>query len=75
MTLNGTIEAAVSGGILMYQKAFLVPEFLSENPESSDLVSTLRKLCFEFVSSNGYYCTHRSHTKYNHAPYCVIFMP
>ncbi len=42
MVLNGVIDAAVSGGVSMYQKAFLTPEFASANPDCADLINMLK---------------------------------
>ncbi|KAJ6235402.1 dedicator of cytokinesis [Anaeramoeba flamelloides] len=42
MELNGTIDAAVNGGVFKYQEAFLTPEYLQENPDNIELVTILR---------------------------------
>jgi len=42
MVLNGVIDAAVSGGVSMYQKAFLTPAFAASNPDVTCLINQLK---------------------------------
>jgi dedicator of cytokinesis protein 1 len=42
MVLSGTIDAAVSGGMENYKKAFLSAEYLSKNPNQAANVKLLR---------------------------------
>ena len=42
MVLSGTIDAAVSGGIDNYKKAFLSKEYLQENPNDKTFIQSLR---------------------------------
>eukprot|EP01087_Luapelamoeba_hula_P009741 TRINITY_DN2543_c0_g2_i1.p1 TRINITY_DN2543_c0_g2~~TRINITY_DN2543_c0_g2_i1.p1 ORF type:complete len:2286 (-),score=503.70 TRINITY_DN2543_c0_g2_i1:137-6166(-) len=44
MQLNGVIDAAVSGGIGKYQRAFLTPSFAHSNPDDVPLTFELKKL-------------------------------
>lgn len=43
MVLNGVIDAAVSGGVAMYQKAFLTPQFAQANPDCADKITQLKR--------------------------------
>ncbi len=43
MSLNGAVDAPVNGGINMYRKAFLSPEFVEAQPEWQDFVHRLAK--------------------------------
>ncbi|CAB3976622.1 dedicator of cytokinesis 1 isoform X2 [Paramuricea clavata] len=47
MTLNGVIDAAVMGGIVNYNKAFLTEEFLKHNPNDAHNVDRLKQLVSE----------------------------
>ncbi|KAJ5067110.1 dedicator of cytokinesis [Anaeramoeba ignava] len=42
MSLNGVIDAAVNGGVLKYQQAFFVDEYLLESPNDEHLVVRLK---------------------------------
>ncbi|KAJ5071525.1 dedicator of cytokinesis [Anaeramoeba ignava] len=42
MSLNGVIDAAVNGGVLKYQQAFFIDEYLLENPNDEPLVFRLK---------------------------------
>lgn len=42
MVLNGVIDAAVAGGVAMYQKAFLTPAYASANPGDMPLINKLK---------------------------------
>lgn len=42
MVLNGVIDAAVAGGVAMYQKAFLIPAYASAHPEDAQLITKLK---------------------------------
>jgi len=44
MLLNGSVDAGVNGGLPMYRKAFLCPEYLEQNPEDDYLVDKMKKL-------------------------------
>ncbi|CAL4062202.1 unnamed protein product, partial [Meganyctiphanes norvegica] len=50
MRLQGTIDAAVNGGIAKYQDAFFDPEYVVEFPEFSEHVSKLKVLISDQVS-------------------------
>ena len=43
MILQGVIDAAVGGGVAMYQKAFLTSEFASSNPDAAPLILQLKQ--------------------------------
>ena len=47
MVLSGTIDAAVSGGVENYKKAFLAPEYLRANPKDKKFVD---ELCDAFTT-------------------------
>ncbi|KDN50840.1 hypothetical protein K437DRAFT_273050 [Tilletiaria anomala UBC 951] len=42
MALNGAVDAPINGGIPMYKRAFLGPEFATANPSNEELVQRLR---------------------------------
>jgi len=44
MLINGSVDAGVNGGLPMYRKAFLCPEFLEQNPDYSYLINKMKKL-------------------------------
>jgi len=44
MLINGSVDAGVNGGLPMYRKAFLCPEFLEQNPEYEYLINKMKKL-------------------------------
>ena len=41
MVLSGTIDAAVSGGVENYKKAFLAPDYVKEHPEHQHFIDQL----------------------------------
>lgn len=43
-TINGVVDAAVNGGIPIYEEAFLTPEYLIKYPEDDHLVARLKDL-------------------------------
>ncbi|XP_062554821.1 dedicator of cytokinesis protein 1 isoform X3 [Armigeres subalbatus] len=43
-TINGVVDAAVNGGIPIYEDAFLTPEYLIKYPEDDHLVARLKDL-------------------------------
>lgn len=43
MVLQGVIDAAVGGGVAMYQKAFLTPEFAASNPDAAPIILQLKQ--------------------------------
>ncbi|TPX34176.1 hypothetical protein SmJEL517_g03156 [Synchytrium microbalum] len=43
MAINGAIDAPVNGGVPMYRRAFLAPEFRKSHPKFSGLVEVLAK--------------------------------
>lgn len=49
MKLGGVIDAAVMGGVTNYERAFLTPAFVKNNPESADHVEKLKDLIVEQV--------------------------
>ena len=49
MRLQGTIDAAVNGGIAKYQDAFFGPDYLLMYPENSEYVNRLKVLFSEQV--------------------------
>ncbi|XP_073238831.1 dedicator of cytokinesis protein 1-like [Porites lutea] len=49
MKLQGIIDAAVMGGVSNYEKAFLTPAFVKENPDSADYVERLKSSLVEQV--------------------------
>ena len=49
MTLQGTIDAAVNGGIAKYQDAFFKSEYLTTYPEFTEHVHLLKCLIAEQV--------------------------
>lgn len=50
MRLQGTIDAAVNGGIAKYQNAFFGPDYLMVYPENADHVNRLKVLLSDQVS-------------------------
>lgn len=50
MRLQGTIDAAVNGGIAKYQDAFFGPDYLVVYPENADHVNRLKVLLSDQVS-------------------------
>ena len=54
MTLNGAVDAPINGGISMYRKSFLTPEYLATYPERADLVQKLRNAIDEQVFPSLY---------------------
>lgn len=46
MSLNGAVDAPVNGGILMYKRAFLSPQFKSQYPEYAERSDYLKQ-CIE----------------------------
>lgn len=49
MKLGGMVDAAVMGGVSNYEKAFLTPSFLQDNPDSVEYVEKLKDLIVEQV--------------------------
>ncbi|XP_048584524.1 dedicator of cytokinesis protein 1 isoform X2 [Nematostella vectensis] len=47
--LQGTVDAAVMGGTSNYEKLFLIPEYLKENPDHQQYVDQLKELLVEQV--------------------------
>lgn len=50
MRLQGTVDAAVNGGIAKYQDAFFGPDYLVVYPENADHVNRLKVLLSDQVS-------------------------
>ncbi|XP_065175778.1 dedicator of cytokinesis protein 1-like isoform X2 [Sycon ciliatum] len=49
MILNGVIDAAVMGGLAVYEEAFLSKEYEESNPQDSKLVERLKELIKEQI--------------------------
>jgi hypothetical protein len=47
MVLSGTIDACVAGGVDMYKRAFLTPQYKDENPEHAKFIDDLKRLLEE----------------------------
>jgi len=47
MVLSGTIDACVAGGVDMYKRAFLTPQYLEENAAHAPFIEQLKKLLDE----------------------------
>ncbi|XP_067931500.1 dedicator of cytokinesis protein 4-like isoform X2 [Watersipora subatra] len=50
MSLKGTIDAQVNGGIPMYQNAFYSPEYAAAHPEHADLLNDFKQCVRQHVS-------------------------
>nr|XP_058959333.1 dedicator of cytokinesis protein 1-like [Pocillopora verrucosa] len=49
MKLGGIIDAAVMGGVSNYEKAFLTPEYIKQNPDYAPYVEKLKELIVDQV--------------------------
>ncbi|XP_031549558.1 dedicator of cytokinesis protein 1-like [Actinia tenebrosa] len=49
MKLQGIVEAAVQGGTANYEKAFLIPQYLQQNPDHQGYVEQLKELLVEQI--------------------------
>ncbi|XP_060738039.1 dedicator of cytokinesis protein 3-like [Tachysurus vachellii] len=47
MSLNGTVDAAVNGGIARYQEAFFDKDYISSHPEEMERINQLKELMQE----------------------------
>ena len=50
MMLKGTVDAKVNGGIMLYQKAFLIQQYSDNHPHHDDAVTKLKICIQEHVS-------------------------
>ncbi|TTC88574.1 Dedicator of cytokinesis protein 3 [Bagarius yarrelli] len=53
MSLNGTIDAAVNGGIARYQEAFFDKDYISSHPEEMERINQLKELMQEQPSPSS----------------------
>jgi len=44
MKLHGILDPAVMGGVANYEKTFLQPQYLDENPQDAELIEKLKQL-------------------------------
>jgi len=51
--LNGVIDAAVSGGVAVFQRTFLTKEYEKENPNSGEMLEKLKQKISEHVEIMG----------------------
>jgi len=49
MVLKGVIDAAVNGGVSLYQEAFFTTEYLKENPDKQAAVTKLKQTLNEQI--------------------------
>jgi len=51
MSLNGSVDAPVNGGVPLYKKAFLSKEYWSKHPEMRPWINRLQEAILDQVNS------------------------